>query len=641
MDTSKRSYYPILVLILLTGFFLRFWNYWNIPFMFDELSAMSRTTYDSFSDLIRFGVVERDSHPAGIQAFLYYWVKLFGDSEPIVKLPFLLAGLASIWLSFKVGELWFGKTTGILTAAFVSSLQLFVMYSQIARPYVSGLFFTLAMVFFWSKYFFVRPRIKYLLGFVLFASLAAYNHYFSLLFAATVGISGLFFVNRKTVLPYIFSGIAIVVLYLPHLEIIFSQAEKGSIGGWLGEPGPYFLLHFIYWLFHKSIVVPGLVLAIIIIGVITRNEKHKTSDLTKRKIILLLWLLPAPLFGYIYSYTVEPILQFSLLIFTTPYFLMLIFSFVGEMEIKKMSIAIVIILAVNSLTLIFTRDYYKVFYKQPFKNVVEQALHLEEQFPNNVFILNHYIPYFTEYYLKHSQNPGLPFFTTRNANLSLMQFDSVVSSIKENIVITSGLHENAFQIIKHHFPYWIGYDHGFTFEQYTFSKIETDNCLSLTPKLITQTDFAQPTGDWKTSHDFIVYDSISKNTLYHMSPENEWGPVCEFSLDSISHSGYIIFDIELEVKSQESQNKAVIVTEIFKGDERLVWRGFDFKEFELNKGEWHKIFATLDIQNALNNKMNIDNCQLRVYVWNPQKNDFLINEIRIMMRPGNPIRFAL
>ncbi len=187
----------LLVLIILAGLVLRCWHAFDIPFTFDELSAMSRTSFDSFRDLIRVGVIEKDSHPAGIQVFLYYWVILFGEKEFVVKLPFILAGFTSIYLAYRIGEIWFGKTTGILTATYLSSLQLFVMYSQIARPYVSGLFFTLFAVLFWSKYFFQSPKIKYLAGFVVFSALAAYNHYFSLLFVAVLGVSGLSLINRK------------------------------------------------------------------------------------------------------------------------------------------------------------------------------------------------------------------------------------------------------------------------------------------------------------------------------------------------------------------------------------------------------------------------------------------------------------
>jgi hypothetical protein len=85
-----------LLLIILSAAILRFWAFPDIPFMHDELSALSRLQLQSFSDLIRYGVVLNDTHPAGVQVFLYYWVKLGGESEWWVKLPFLLSGVASV-----------------------------------------------------------------------------------------------------------------------------------------------------------------------------------------------------------------------------------------------------------------------------------------------------------------------------------------------------------------------------------------------------------------------------------------------------------------------------------------------------------------------------------------------------------------
>ena len=75
----------ILFLILLVAITLRFYNYQNIPFTHDEFSALSRTNFNSFSELIDQGV-KVDGHPAGIQVFLYYWTKLAGKSEVWVKL---------------------------------------------------------------------------------------------------------------------------------------------------------------------------------------------------------------------------------------------------------------------------------------------------------------------------------------------------------------------------------------------------------------------------------------------------------------------------------------------------------------------------------------------------------------------------
>ena len=61
------------LLILLAAVILRFYNYGEIPFTHDEFSALIRTQYDSLGEVLRFGVMEGDTHPAGIQVFLYYW----------------------------------------------------------------------------------------------------------------------------------------------------------------------------------------------------------------------------------------------------------------------------------------------------------------------------------------------------------------------------------------------------------------------------------------------------------------------------------------------------------------------------------------------------------------------------------------
>jgi len=214
--------------------------------MHDELSALSRLQFDNFTDLIREGVMLGDTHPAGVQVFLYYWTAFVGTSEILVKLPFIISGI-SIWISYLIGKLWFDGTTGLLTAVYISSLQFFVMYSQIARPYVSGLLITLLMVYLWSLYFFKKRKSIYLILYVLFGAMAAYNHHFSLLFAAIVGVSGLFLVKKKDLIPYTISGFAIFVLYIPHLHIFFSQLGQegiGGAGGWLAKPEPIFFFNF-------------------------------------------------------------------------------------------------------------------------------------------------------------------------------------------------------------------------------------------------------------------------------------------------------------------------------------------------------------------------------------------------------------
>ena len=66
--------------ILLIAFFLRIYKLPSIPFTHDEFSAIFRTPFQSFGELIEKGVMV-DGHPPLVQVFLYYWIKLFDISE--------------------------------------------------------------------------------------------------------------------------------------------------------------------------------------------------------------------------------------------------------------------------------------------------------------------------------------------------------------------------------------------------------------------------------------------------------------------------------------------------------------------------------------------------------------------------------
>lgn len=640
-SSIDRPYNVFLLFIIVAGAVLRFWNFSEIPFTFDELSAMSRTQFDSFQDLIRIGVVEKDSHPAGIQVFLYYWSMLFGEREYVIKLPFILAGIASIYLSYRIGEIWFGKTDGILTAAYLSSLQIFVMYSQIARPYASGLFFTLCAVLFWSKYFFKFPKLKYLVGFVFFSALSSYNHYFSLLFVAILGISGLFLIKKKNLLAYLLSGILIFILYIPHLSIIFAQAEKGSIGGWLGEPGPFFLLEFGYWLFHHSYIALIVFLLVIIKGVIFIKKSDQSDLLNMKRWLLVLWLIPAPVFGYIYSYTREPILQYSLLIFIAPYLFMLLFSLVGKWKIKLLSIAVGIILLVNILSLVLTKQHYEVFYRQAVNQLAKNAIELDYKNENDVFIINDYIPYYTNYFFR-KYKKEIPFYTIRNKDVKISDFKRLLSDIEQNTIITSGLDDIYFQLILDQFPYWEGFESGFTYEQYIFSNEKSEEIEIPERKLIAQVTFnTNEESLWQYNENNTILDTATRNYLYNVKPDEIYGPKLEVLLNLLIEDIYQIIDVEVELLTNDTNINSVIVGEIKKDAELVHWQGSDFSDFGIIPGKSLKVFLTMDIQKAMSDKNNIDKELLRFYIWNRGQQQFFIKQIKVFLRNGNPLRYSL
>lgn len=641
MENKEKKYGFWLLVILVVATILRYWAFWDIPFMHDELSAMSRLQFDSFSDLIRYGVVLNDTHPAGVQVFLYYWVMLVGDKEIWVKLPFLITGVASVYLVFKTLKLWFDSVTGLLAASMVATLQFFIMYSQIARPYSSGLFLTLVMVYYWSKYFFEDAKLRYLIWFSIFAALSAYNHHFSLLFAAIVGLSGAFFVKKNQLIPYTLAGLGIFVLYIPHLSIFFLQVEQGEmsgVGGWLAKPTPAFFTDFFSWLFHFSYFAEAMVIGVIIFLAFAGGKWISTTFPIKKRMVLLLWFLIPLAIGYVYSVRVNPILQFSLLIFGAPYIFGFIFSFHRLLKIQQLSLLITLILLVNSLSLIFERDYYRIFYHQPYDEFFKVAE--EEQAKQDIFLIDNAIPYIHSYYFDKYQIE-VPYFTKRHKELSTSDFESQIQSIKQSTVVTQSLTGEELQLVKSFFPHVIAYYHGFTFETYVLSKNEGRQ-MKGADQLVASYGSVEKRGEFSVKPNLTVYDSLCKKEKLLMTPDTEWGFSLAMLLDTVINNRYVQMDAQLYITPVESVGSAVLTGYVSFEKEVIHWSAAPFARFEFNDSEEIVVYLTLDLQNILKTQTSFENIRANFQVWNNHKQGcFVIDSMRVTMRDGNPDRYSI
>lgn len=243
----------LFLLILAVAVFLRFYRISDIPFTQDEFSAIFRTDYASFGDLINYGV-KPDGHPAGIQVLLFAIIRIFGVSRVLLKIPFLLFGLLSLFFAYRIARTWFNDTVALLTASMLAVLQYMVYYSQIARPYMSGMFFSLWMVWCWTQFILYPGKndLKNFAGMVLAAICCAYNHYFSMLFASIVWLTGLFLIEKKRLGYYLMGGLLILLTYLPHLPVLLHQMKMKGVEDWLAKPDIFFVTDYLAYVFHFS-----------------------------------------------------------------------------------------------------------------------------------------------------------------------------------------------------------------------------------------------------------------------------------------------------------------------------------------------------------------------------------------------------
>jgi hypothetical protein len=631
--------WTILILILGVSTILRFYRFQGIPFMHDEFSAFFRTEFNSFNDLIEYGV-RPDGHPAGIQVFLYYWIKFFGKAEWIVKLPFAVMGVLSVLLVYLVSRKWYNETVSLICASFIAGLQYTVMYSQIARPYVSGLFFSLVMVYFWSNLM-RTPSRKFMLNgifYALAAALCAYNHHFSLLFAAIVGISGLFIISRRFLLRYILLGLIIFVLYIPHLGIFRDHLETGGVGGWLSKPDTSFFADYLYYIFNYSTFSVLLALVIILAGF---YHLQKKSVILKNYLLFGAWFLLPLLIGYWYSVNFNPVLQYSVLLFS---FFPLLFVLFGHIPSQKPHInllLVIIILTVNILTLITERRHYSIFYESPYENIVTDYKKAKQQNNSIIPIIDSHKK-ITRYYLeKHKADSAFTWFDSFANEAEFIKFLKEYSTKTDHLYFGafSSNKPNSVSVILRYFPVMVEQNNYYGGSTWVFSKTGLPGPASVT---YLNFDTTIPEG-WHSVNDEQVLHSkgFDDSHSYLMDSLLEWSPTFSVPLSQIiSHHNNVI-DISIETKTKPEISEIILVATLESEEGVLHFGGAEFNSFKdphYTSDDWYSVHHSLKLSDI---NLDYSNVLLKVFVWNKGRNRFLIDNFKINVREGNPVIYGL
>ncbi|MEX1190797.1 MAG: glycosyltransferase family 39 protein [Brumimicrobium sp.] len=621
----------ILVLIIIVATILRTYDFFNIPFTHDEFSTLFRLDFDNFNDLIKYGVLV-DFHPAGIQVFTYYWVALFGSEEWVIKLPFVVVGIISIYLVYKLGKLWKNETVGLIAASFLAVSQYTVMYGQIARPYASGLFFSLLLTLFWSKLI-LQPEKRFnlnVIGFVLAGALCAYNHHFSMLFAGIVGITGLFMIKREYLLRYLLAGATVLLLYLPHVQILLHQLGKGGVEEWLAKPDNDFLWQYMKYSFNYSWLFIGLTVIIILYGCFKKNEKMKV---TYYGLFALFFFLPF-LIGFFYSKYISAVLQFSILIFSFPFLYFLLFGHFKKLNFSKNLIIISSILIIGIISLVYERQHYSIFYKDHFKYSLtdyHDAISTNDAMLGVIHVRKGILRY---YAAKHDLDTNFRWHTSFNSPADLENYILQKGGSKDYFYLgaNSTIAPYVVPLIQKYYPHVIWQKNYFIGTNYLFSKnLETSE--NKNRSLITHLNIENELDKrWQK----FPKGSFSKDGI-EINKEMEWCPSFQDNVSSLVEHKNDFIDIVLTYSSNEEIEEAVLVAEITNNDESIHWKGVLFSEFMSDSSSTSNLYGSLklsDIPDAMEGKV-------KIYIWNKGLENFTIEQLKIYARKGNPIIYGL
>ncbi len=620
-------------LVLLVGAILRLYDFNAWSLSNDELSALNRIRFSSMSQLLDQGV-RLDFHPAGVQVFLYLYTKIFGLQPFMIRLPFVLAGIASVWLTYLIGKQWFSKTTGLISAMFLAFLPYLLLYSQLARPYSFGLVFTLAAAYYWGKFFIIKDERKsVLIWFSIFSALAVYMHHFSFMMIGLFALAGFLYVKKSTIIPYLVSLFAIGLLYLPHLGILMYQLSIGGVGGeggWLAPPDNAWLWDYLFYAFGSSAVSLIILIGILVISFAMFSQNFR---FTKIRIIAFCFFALPFIIGFFYSLLINPVLQFSVMLFAFPFLLILLFSFINDEKLNLTTILIICGLGLGSWVAVDQSGNYRNGQFADFQNVAKKMQAWDKLGRNGkinfVTAINH--PYYLQYFFD-QQSLKTPPFTILESKKTLELADLV------NILDTSGSKYFSYlrlkpappeipDIIAGTYPYLIeSVDYYGQAEAYLFSKEPAAKMVEVpTPVTSYFCDFEKADEFFEVPAERLdTGNCISGQYCMKLLPGNEWGPGIKIKTGDANLRYATIAKISVDVFCNEQLTDCPIVFSVTdRFSKAYIWSSGKI-EYYAKPGKWSKAYLTVEVPHP----SSIDD-ELKIFVWNKEKKELLLDDFSI------------
>ncbi len=626
MNLKKDSDKIILGAVVLAAAAMRLYHFSSWSLMNDELSAWQRTHVSGLGELFEKGV-RPDFHPAGVQIFLYFWTQVVGDSVFIMRLPFVLAGIASVYFAYRIAKKWFGISTAMLSSVALAILQYPVLYSQVARPYSTGLLFALMLVWFWHLILFEKQeqsRRFIVAGFAVSFALCAYDHYFCLLFALIVTCTGLLYANKNNFKPYLLGCFIGTVLYLPHLPITYEQVSRGGLESWLSKPGEDYIWSFLSYAFNDSTVVMISVAAFVCFSLAVNYRKIPFS---RFQLICIGWFAALFLIGYYYSVYLHPVLQYSILIFAFPFLLIAVFSFFTPADKKYALVLAPLLAGVLFWSTVFEKKIYTTTHFGVFKEIAERTVEWKDRYgADQVSIqINMIAPeYIDYYYSKMGAKMKFSFYRSDERASMGRLMESVNESNSRylaygwsNVYDPPGFE----QYIRIKYPKVVERHSYFNSEVVLFERDEH----SARPVLFNTVDgLDQYDRHWKNDSSRIdTIHAFSGKKAYHFKEGDEFG--CNFSakLSDIVPDTSVSRCIEIGARFFGGKD-VQLVMELHSKDSLYEWHSAIASNFPFHKNEWGEVFYA----EKLPQRASPDD-RVNVYVWNNGKKELFADDIYV------------
>ncbi len=311
-----------------------------------------------------------DFHPPGYFVLLWVWSHIFGFSEISVRMPSVVLGVATIWITYLLGKDLFNKKNGIVAALLLAIGPLHIYYSQEARMYALAAFSATLSFYFLNKLLKKNKSFGWMYSFSI--ALVLYSDYLVYL-VIPAQIIFLLWANREKLLGvFKFMSLGILTI-VPWLTIFPAQLQNGqqtaiNVPGWQKVVGGGTLRN-VLLVGIKSIIgrvrladdiriysflmsIIGFFYGWLIYRVI---KKPKLEDK-----MLICWLTIPVVLAFLFSFFV-PVLSYFRMIFILPAFYLLVARGISSLSRRLYWIALtfVTLISLTAISIFYFRPEYQ------------------------------------------------------------------------------------------------------------------------------------------------------------------------------------------------------------------------------------------------------------------------------------------
>lgn len=210
--------------ILLLGLVLRLFSL-NQSLWFDEgINAMAAKSFSFVGILTQYAIA--DFHPPGWFAILWTWGKVFGYSESALRIPSVIFGVITIYVTYLIGRKLISKRVGLLAALLLCINPLHIYYSQEARMYALAVLAVAVNIFLLVK---VVKGEKVNLIFLIFSNLFILLSDYVAYFIFPAQLTFLLLLRRKELIKkWIWGLVGAIALNTLWWPVFLRQLDTGA-----------------------------------------------------------------------------------------------------------------------------------------------------------------------------------------------------------------------------------------------------------------------------------------------------------------------------------------------------------------------------------------------------------------------------